>query len=134
MSSKITPLLLLKHVRLLPCLQRVRSSDKLQSALIISLLPGTPVRDDQINWLHQSSTIHVEVDYHRTQLVAICDRKGTIQDDCIADSRLLCYSSWGKLQYSIATSEDEGPSSRTYEELLDVSSQVAELPQENFIL
>ena len=135
MSSKILLcFLLLKHVHLLPCLQRVRCSYELQSALIISLLPDAPVWDDQANWLHQSSAIHVEVDYHRTQLVASCDRKGTMQDDCIADSRLLHYSSWGKLQYGIATSKDEGPSIRTYEELLNVSSQVAELPQENFIL
>ena len=56
-----------------------------------------------------------------------------MQDDSIAESRLLLHSSWGKLQVCVATAKSEGTSVRTNEDLFDAISQVAELLQKSFI-
>ena len=131
MRGEVTFLQLLEQV-LIPSIWHVMGSDELQS-VVSFLLPATPMGEVQANWLHQSGSIHVNINHYRAWCVASGDNKGTMEDDGIMNSGLHFQSSWGNLQCGVTTSQSEGPSTRANMELLDPSSQVTELLQKNFI-
>ena len=131
MCGEVTFLQLLEEVRHLG-IWCVRGSDEFQSVATF-LLSAAPMGEVKANWLHQSGSIHVDINHHRARFVASGEHKWTVKDDGKMNWSIPFQSPWGNLQGGITASQSEGPSTRTNMEVMDPSSHVTKLFQKNFI-